>query len=179
MTKTTNYGGKQVDVLVRDWISGGRVPYKKTYKLKPGESWFEAEETEKQWESYVLLSDGVQVPAGAVIARELKAAGAIEAGFLELWGSGHVIVNENLVCVTHSGAIGDFLEEVKALNNGKLGGFPDAIGLFGDGTIALREAKNLKNKDSLQPNQHELAALLFKAYPGNIDLKVVAWDPGV
>jgi hypothetical protein len=71
-TKTIRYGSEQVEVLERDWQTGERLPYRKTYALRPGQSWFDADVTPGQWEHYVLRKDGVQVPVGAVIAAELK-----------------------------------------------------------------------------------------------------------
>ena len=71
MTRTIQYGDRIVPVQVREWVSGERLPYRKTYALKPGQHWRDAPETQKQSEHYVHLTDGQSIPVGAMIAREL------------------------------------------------------------------------------------------------------------
>jgi len=171
--KTIRYGSEQVDVLERAWQTGARLPYRKTYVLKPGESWFDADVTPGQWEHYVLREDGVQVPVGAVIAAELKEAGAVQACFVELW-HGCVLVDESLTCVGVDGPVGRFLERVKAVNDNLLGGLPDVVAVFPDGRVALREAKNRRARDRLGPKQHQMADLLREHFP-EAEMKVVAW----
>ena len=174
--KTIRYGCNEVEVLQRPWKSGKKVPYKMTNDLRPGESWFDAE-GHKEYLQYYVLQDGIQIPAEALVAKELKQEGAIESAFVELW-HGCVIVNESLICMSHSSRIGAFIKEVKQLNNNRLGGLPDVIAIFGDGRIALREVKNVNRKDRLRPNQHEMADLLYANYKDRVDLKVVEWDTG-
>ena len=148
---TEQFGNAMVPVLRKDWRRAPTQHYRKTYGLRLGESWFDADTTDEQSEHYVLGDDGVAVPVGAMIARELKSAGASEAAFVELWG-GVVVVDDNLVCVSElaKGKLacadshvetGRILERVRA-ERGGLGGFPDVIAVFPDGCIALREAKS-------------------------------------
>ena len=86
MPQTILWGDDQVPVLQRDWLRHAtRLPYRKTYRLKVGERWHDASTTEAQWEHYVELLDDV-IPAGAVIARELIAEGAVTALWTECWG---------------------------------------------------------------------------------------------
>src|SRR3972149_8731295 len=96
--RTIKYGDTEVPVTERFWKAAERLPYRKTYSLKPGQHWKEAAVTSAQWEHYVLLDNGEAVPVGAVIARELLAEGASSAVFTELWGS-LVLVGPDLVCV--------------------------------------------------------------------------------
>ncbi len=73
--RTIKYGDEEVPVIERFWKPAERLPYRKTYSLKPGQYWKEAAVTSAQWEHYVLLDGGEAVPVGAVIARELLADG--------------------------------------------------------------------------------------------------------
>lgn len=172
--KKTRYGAEEVPTIQRSWRSGEKVPYKKTYGLKPGESWHDAEETENQWEHYVILEGETQIPVGAAIAKELINEGATETAFIELWG-GCVLVDHNLQCIGHDGKIGEIIRMVKQANNGLLGGFPDVIGIFPDGRIALREAKNIDAKDRLSTKQHLMADLLRQLFKEALDLQIVEW----
>jgi hypothetical protein len=171
---TIKYGSCETEVLRRSWTVAPRSPYRKTDVLKPGEKWFDAPTTEKQWESYVVEPDGCRIPVGAKIARELIDEGAVQAAFVELWG-GCVLVDHTLTCIQASGQILDTLELIRRHNSGKLAGFPDVIGIFADGRIALREAKCLASKDRLNTPQHQLSDLMRTLLGDKLDLKVVEW----
>ena len=158
----------------RRWTPAPRTPYRKTYSLKPGERWADAPITEKQWECYVTEADGSFVPVGAKIAQDFVDEGATQAVFIELWG-GCVFVDHTLTCVEPSGRILEILELVRHHNAGKLAGFPDVIGVFPDGRVALREAKCMDAKDRLNPPQHKLADLFRSLLGDKLDLKVVEW----
>ena len=158
---------------------------RRTYDLEPGQSWFDAETTANQSERYALDDAGVAVPVGAMIARELKEEGADEAAFVELWG-GLVIVDQNLVCVSHleDGKVvwaESHVETGKILTRflaerGSFRGFPDVIAVFSDGRIALREAKSVSGKDRLAPNQHDAANALRTMFGQRAELALVEWD---
>src|SRR5512141_1748171 len=90
--KTITFGNTTVPLFQRDWRRAReRLPYRKTYRLKPGESWHDAEVTDRQWEHYVHLEEGA-IPVGAMIARELISEGASIAVFTECWGRGCVLM---------------------------------------------------------------------------------------
>jgi hypothetical protein len=56
----------------------------------------------------------------------------------------------------------------------KFRGLPDAIGIFPDGRVALREAK-LAKKDRLNKNQHAFARAARTILGARLDLAVVEW----
>ena len=174
--KRIAFGDLEVPVLERAWnTTAERLPYRKTYGLKPGQLWTDAPSTPDQWEYYVLLEDG-PVPVGAVIARELITEGATSAVFTEMWG-GLVLVGPDLVCVEENGDISKILDELRTAMNGKLGGLPDVIACFSDGRIAMREAKHItaKYKDRLGPKQHALARVAQGLFGERLDLAIVEW----
>lgn len=168
------YGDAEVTVIERSWRSAERQPYRKPYSLKPGQHWKDATLTPAQWENYVLLDDGESVPVGVVIARELFAEGASSAVFTELWG-GVVLVGPDLVCIQAERALQELLDALKSASGGSLGGLPDVIGLFPDGRVAVREAKNVTAKDRLGPKQHAFAAVAQQLLGDRLDLAVVEW----
>ena len=172
--KTIRYGSQEVKVLERIWEASPRKPYRKTYKLKPGQQWEEAEETEKQWETYVTTANGSYEPVGARVAQELIEEGAESAGFIEMWCS-LVYVNHKLVCEEISGKLEDVLKTVKEANGGSLAGFPDVVGFFEDGRIVMREVKNLDSKDRLGPKQHALADVMLALFGDKLQLQVLEW----
>ncbi|MBI4782245.1 MAG: hypothetical protein HY785_13140 [Oscillatoriophycideae cyanobacterium NC_groundwater_1537_Pr4_S-0.65um_50_18] len=172
--RTIKYGDAEVPVIERFWKVAERLPYRKTYSLKPGQHWKDAGVTSKQWESYVLLDDGEAIPVGAAIARELLAEGASFAVFTELWG-GLVLVDSDLVCVREEGQIQELLDILRTDNGGNLGGLPDAIAIFPDGRIAMREAKNIATKDRLSRKQHDFASIAQRLLGDRLNLTVVEW----
>ena len=185
--RITQFGSAPVPVLRREWQRAPLQPYRRTYDLMPGQSWFDAETTDKQREHYALNHDGIAVPVGAMVARELKAEGADEAAFMEIWGGGKKaqLVDEDLVCVAQlvNGMIdcldshaetGRLLAPVIGARGG-LAGFPDVIAVFPDGRIALREVKRAR-KDAVQETQHAAADRLRELFGRRLDLALVEWD---
>ena len=178
------FGRASVPVLKREWPGAPCRPYRKAYSLKPGQSWHDAE-TGGQREYCALDCKGNQVPATAMVARELKAEGASEAAFVELW-SGVTLVDEELICVDHSPCAGQLrsgndhvetkriLSLVEAARGGSLKGFPDVIAVFPDGRIAVREVKRA-GKDKVQEDQHEVADTLRDLFGQRLDLALVEW----
>ena len=173
--RTAKYGDLEVPVLVRDWTSAPKQPYRKTYRLIPGQHWSEAPISERQWENYALLPDGQAVPVGALIAGELRAEGATSAVFTEMWAGRCVLVGPDLVCVREDGALAELLTKLRAAAGGSLGGLPDAIGLFPDGRVAMREAKNVRARDRIGRKQHRFARLARELLGERFDLAVVEW----
>src|ERR1051325_11750829 len=103
MSATIRWGDEEVPVLQRHWQRHAhRLPYRKTYSLKPGHRWHNAPLTEKQWEHYVEIENDV-IPAGAVIARELLNEGALTAWWTECWGADPVFISPDLTCVKPDG----------------------------------------------------------------------------
>jgi hypothetical protein len=176
--KTVRFGDIDVPVIRRDWVTAPRMPYRKTYSLKPGQSWKDAPQTPYQWEAYVVFPDGEVAPVGAVIARELIEEGASSAVFTEMWG-GLVLVGPDLVCVTHDNEIGTIVKQLREACNGKLAGLPDVIAVFPDGRIAMREAKNISSKDRLGPKQHGFVRVARNLFGEKLDLAVVEWGSKV
>ncbi|HRQ88779.1 MAG TPA: hypothetical protein PLA50_08275 [Bacteroidia bacterium] len=173
--KTIQYGSQAVPVIERQWNASPRRPYRKTYRLKPGQRWGDAEETTDQWETYVVVgSDGYE-PAGATVARELIGEGASVAVFTELWAGTAVFVDHHLVCRPVEGRLAEVINRIRNANDGKLGGLPDVIGLFDDGRIAMREIKNIDSKDRIGAKQHALADLMRELFQEQLDLQVVEW----
>ncbi len=177
MTATIRWGSSDVPLLRRRWQSLERLPYRKTYALKPGQSWHQAPITERQLEWYVFEQGLGHIPVGAMIARELVGQGALHAAFVEMWG-GAVFVNHALMYIEQDGPVGAVFREAKEANGGSQSGFPDVIGVFPDGRISFMEAKR-SGKDRLQPQQHRMADAIRKCFGSRADLAVVEWDlPG-
>lgn len=176
----TRLGDQDVPVYQFDWKAGERQPYRKTYSLVPGQSWWDAEITDKQFENYAFDDDGNQIPVGALIARQLVKEGAKFAVFTEMWARKFVMVDQDLNCVSPSSQAEEVLVKIKAANDNKLGGFPDVFAIHPDGKLSFREAKSIKAKDRVGPKQHEFANLLRSLFGSKVDLGVVEWDlPGV
>jgi hypothetical protein len=171
---TIKYGDEQVPLIYRNWNKvENKPPYKKTYKLNPGESWFEAEVTLDQGEHYVQRENDY-VPVGAMIAAELHDQGAEIAVFTECWAGRTVLVDKDLICVSMDGSLGDLLDRLYKANGSRWAGLPDVIAIFPDGRIGMREAK-LSKKDRLSQNQHEFAKISKKLLGDELDLAVVEW----
>lgn len=173
--KTIIYGDREVPVFERPWRVAVRSPYRKTYKLKPGEHWAEAPVTHNQFENYVLLDDGQTIPVGAAIARELMSEGAKSAVFTELW-HGLVLVGPDLICISQDHEdFKELLANLRTANGGRFRGLPDVIACFSDGRIVMREAKNLAAKDRLNAPQHEFARAAYQLLGERLDLGVIQW----
>lgn len=175
---TIMLGSQRAKLLRRPWKAGPRQPYRKTYNLQPGQHWRDAAQTPDQWERYVSLDDGEQMPVGALIARELMTDGAQVAAFTEQWAGKCVLVDHKLMCISDDPVLVAVLDEIRAETRGRLGGLPDVMGVFPDGTVVFREAKNVSARDKLGPKQHALADVLRKIFAGRLDLAVVEWDIG-
>jgi hypothetical protein len=174
MPQTILWGDDQVPLLYREWPRhSARLPYRTTYRLKVGERWHDAPTTEAQWEHYVQLPDDV-VPAGAVIARELLADGAVIALWTECWGRRPVFMSPDLVAVQPTGELAEILQQLHAANRRRWGGLPDVIALFPDGRVAMREAK-VRGKDRLSKTQHPFARVARALLGDRLDLAVIEW----
>lgn len=172
---TVMLGNKPAKLIRRPWKSGPRQPYRKTYDLMPGQLWIDVEETLDQWEHYVAMDDGRQIPVGALIAQDLIHEGAEVGAFSELWAGKCVLVDQNLLCISDNEVLTSVLDQIREANSGKLGGLPDVMAVHSDGRMWFREAKNVAAKDRLEPKQHALANLLRKIYQERVDLGVVEW----
>ncbi len=183
---TARFGRGFVPVLHREWPCAPAQPYRKTYRLKPAESWFDAATTDKMREHYVRDNAGIVVPVGALVARELKAEGADEAVFVEIWGDGRKVelVNQDLICVARivdgmTDSVEHGVETVRILirvheRRGNFRGVPDVIAVFPDGRIAAREIKRA-GKDKVGTNQHACADTLRDLFGWKLDLALVEW----
>ena len=188
-TRTIKYGDKQVPVIERSWKSdGGKSPYPETHRLKPGEHWKDGRTENKFSEHFAVLEEDVivypedrqfglkYIPAGAAIARELKAEGAVWAIWTDCFSSGRElsVVGPNLVCLEKTGEMGNLLEALHAANGGSWGGTPDALALFPDGRVAFRDAKRARS-DSLQETQHNFARAAERVLGDKAEFAVVEW----
>lgn len=170
---TIRYGSTDVPLLERDWPEVRADGYRKTYSLRPGQHWLEADVSDKQGELYTSI-DGDVVPVGAAIARELLAEGATWACFTELW-HGLVIMGADLVCVSPNGEAGQLIDQLRRANGGALAGLPDVIAGFADARVAMREAKARKTGDRLQHAQHVMADVARAVLGERLNLAVVEW----
>jgi len=174
MPATILWGDDQVPVLYRDWRRHlTRLPWRQTCRLKVGERWHDAPTTDGQWEHYVEL-DGDVIPAPAMIARELMADGAVVALWTECWGRRPAFMSPECTAVEPTGELADILRQLHAANGRRWGGLPDAIALFLDGRVAMREAK-VKGKDKLSKTQHPFARIARALLGDRLDLAVVEW----
>jgi hypothetical protein len=169
------FGQKVVPVYLRGWKAALKQPYRKTYRLLPGQHWHDAPVSVGQWENYALDCNGQAVPVGGLIARELLELGAIEAVFTELWAGKCVLVDSNFTCVPAVGRLGELLVMLRNAAGGRLGGLPDVLALFADGRVAMREAKNVAAKDRISAKQHAFAQIAQNAIGERLDLAVVEW----
>lgn len=154
MSRTISYGDVEVPLIERDWVrTAQRLPYRKTYLLKPGDG----RTANTIWEHYVQLTDEA-IPAGAVIAREMIGEGAEAAVWTECHGRGRVFMSPDLVCVEPTGVLARVLNELHEANGRRWAGLPDAVGVFPSGVIAMREAK-VAGKDRMSETQHNFARI--------------------
>jgi hypothetical protein len=168
------YGDVPVAVLEREWVEASSQPYRKTYRLRPGQAWRDAEVSTSQRERYAVVA-GEVVPVGVAIAREAVALGATWAYTTEMWAGRVVLLGPDLVCAASDGEVGRLLDELKAANDDGLAGLPDVIGGRPDGTVVMREARNLGSRDRLGPKQHEFARAARRVLGDRLDLAVVEW----
>ncbi len=162
-----------VPVIVRAWPCSLPMPYRKTYRLQPGESWRGAPTTDHQFEYYVQR-DGEAIPVGAAIAREVIDDGAAWACFTEMWAGRIVLVGPDLVCLPHDGPAGDLVTQLRTAHGG-LSGLPDVVGQHHDGRVIMREAKALKSNDRLSASQHAFARTAQDLFGDRLDVAVVSW----
>lgn len=172
--RTIQYGSASVPLLRREWKEAGNVAgYRQTYKLSPGQRWFDAPVSEDQYEALVELDGWPEpVPVGIAIAEELVRAGCDAAYCLELFPV-PVFLDHTATCVEVEPAIGSVLEQLAAANGGRYGGMPDVVGRRGD-MIIMREAKRA-GKDALRSNQESFADVARRVLGDRLDLAVVEW----
>jgi hypothetical protein len=150
------------------------VPYFRTDMLKPGEYWHQMPTDGKYTEHYVQLAEG-PAPVGVVIARKLIEMGAIAAACTDLTLGRMKLIGGDFRCLVAEGCLGELLDQLRAANEGKWAGLSDAIGIFGDGRVALREAK-VAGKDPLSRAQHGFARVAQELLGDRLDLAVVEWS---
>jgi hypothetical protein len=171
---TIKYGDEEVPLLRRPWPRRkSMTPYFRTDLLAVGDNWKNAPIKGKFTENYVQL-DGGTFPVGVLIARDLLDEGAIVAVCTDLTGGELRLLDTDLFCIALSDVLYEIIDRLRAANSGRLAGLPDAVALFPDKRIALREAKVAK-KDRLSPNQHEFARNARLTLGKRLDLAVVEW----
>jgi hypothetical protein len=173
-TKTITYGNEQVPLLERPWKRRNTmVPYYRIERMKPGQKWHDMTDPCKYSEHYVQLADG-PIPVGVMIARELRDEGAIVAMCTDMTLNRLTLLTPDLICVEPIPPLSELLDALRAANEGSLAGLPDAIAIFPDGSVAMREAKVAK-KDRLNRPQHAFAPVARRLLGGKLDLAVVEW----
>jgi hypothetical protein len=178
--KTIDYGGTQVPLLVRPWKSlrGARnetTPYYRIEIMNPGQSWLDmVADASCGYSEHYVEHDGKPLPVGILIARELRDEGAVIAVCTDLTRGQLRFVNTDLICIEPTPPLSQILDELRAANGNSLRGLPDAMAIFPDGRVALREAKRAK-RDRLNDNQHAFARAARKVFRDRLDLAVVEW----
>jgi hypothetical protein len=164
--RTITYGDAQVPLLMRPWkwLNGERngVPYHRIQIMKPRQCWSDMTDANCKYTKHYVELNGKPFPVGVIIARELQDEGALVAVCTDLTLGRLRFINTELICVEPKPPLPQLLEELRAAHGGSLAGLPDAIGIFRDGRVALREAKVAK-KDRLNENQHAFARAACKA----------------
>ena len=168
------FGEEMVPLLERPWKRRkSMTPYYRMERMKPGQHWREMTEVCKFTENYVQLADG-PVPVGVMIARELSAEGASVAVCTDLTAGRLTLVDADLICVEVSSPLSELFDRLRSANHGRLSGLPDAVALFADGRVAMREAKVAK-RDRLSKTQHAFATVARQTLGDRLDLAVVEW----
>lgn len=174
-TRTITYGNEQVPLLERPWKRRKSIiPYYRLEMMKPGQNWRQMTAPCDYTEHYVQLDDG-PVPVGVMISRELREQGAICAVCTDVTFGRLTLVDPELICIEASSPLSDLLESLRLANNGSLGGLPDAVAIFPDGRVAMREAKVAKKGDRLNKAQHAFAPVARQLLGEKLDLAVVEW----
>jgi len=83
-------------------------------------------------------------------------------------------MSPDLVCIQPEPELWDVLQKIKAALGSRWSGLPDAIALFPDGRIVMRDMK-VAGKDKLQETQQAFARIARKLLPGRIEFGVVEW----
>lgn len=173
-TRTIKYGEDLVPLLERPWKRRkSMTPYYRLERMKPGQNWRDMTDLCKFTENYVQLDDG-PVPVGVMIARELRAEGAIVAVCTDMTSRRLTLVRPDLICVETSPPLSELFARLRTANKGSLSGLPDAVAIFPEGRVVMREAKVAK-KDRLNRTQHAFAPVARQLLGDNLDLAVVEW----
>jgi hypothetical protein len=179
------YGDIAVPVLQRNW-EGQSMPYVWVINLKPGETWHDAKVTTKKLptECYVQTLKGF-IPPGALAARELIAEGASFAVWTDCWQHRAVFMlpPPEFRCVELTGELWDMLQKIKAATHNRWSGLPDAIAVFPEGRIVMREMKFIGRdkrthrlgRDKLSDKQHAFARAAETLFPRRIEFAVIEW----
>lgn len=149
------------------------TPYYRTDLLRPGDNWRDAPIRGNYTEHYVQLPDG-PVPVGVLIARELRDQGATIAACTDLTLGELRLIDPDLFCIEPPTPLAELLASLRAANEGRWAGLPDAVAIFANGRVAFREAKVAK-KDRLNPPQHAFARVARRLLGQKLDLAAVEW----
>ncbi len=118
---------------------------------------------------------GGAIPAGAMIVRELMAEGADTAVWTECYGRGRVVLmSPDLVCVDMTGHVGRILRQIHSANGNRWAGLPDAVGLFPNGRVVMRDAK-VVGKDKISATQHQFARAARQVLGPRVEFAAVEW----
>ena len=177
MAATILWGDQEVPVLERGW-QGETKPYHYVNRLKPGQKWSDAvissnPQNRPATERYIQQPEGF-IPPAVLAARELLAEGASLAVWTDCWSHHAVFMSADRVCIQPEGELWDVLQKIKAALGNRWSGLPDAIALFHDGRIVMRDMK-VAGRDKLQETQHAFARIARKLFPGRIEFGVVEW----
>jgi hypothetical protein len=64
--------------------------------------------------------------------------------------------------------------DIRAANGNKWAGLPDALAIFPDGRIVMREGK-LVGKDKVSDTQHAFARAACSLFASRVDFGVIEW----
>ena len=112
-----------------------------------------------------------------MVAREMLSDGASVAIWTECYGRGRcVLMSDSLVCVDFAqiGELGELLLAIRKNNDDRWAGLPDAIGIFSNESIVMRDAK-VANKDKISLTQHAFARAARSVLGDRLDLAVIEW----
>jgi hypothetical protein len=165
-------GDGPVAVLRRSWGGAPAVAYRKSFRLRPGQAWHDADRSSSLRGRYALV-DGEVLPVGVAIARELVASGAGWAYATEVWAGRVVLLGPDLVCAAADGAVGALLSLLRRAN-GSYAGLPDVVGVAG-GRVVLRSARDVAARERLASPHHEFARAARRLFGDRLDLAVVEW----
>jgi hypothetical protein len=174
---TILWGDEHVPILERYW-QGHSEPYRYVVRLNPGERWLDAKvssnpQNNPARERYVQLPEGA-VPPAVLAVRELVAEGASLAVWTDCWSGRAVFMSPELVCVQLTRELWEILQKIKVAMGNRWSGLPDAIAVFPDGRIVMRDMK-FAGKDKLTKTQHAFARIARSLFPGRIEFGVIEW----
>jgi hypothetical protein len=90
-------------------------------------------------------------------------------------------MSPDLICVELTGELRDMPQKIKVATHNGWSGLPDAIAVFPDGRIVMREMKFVRRdkrirrlgRDKFTDKQHAFAGVAESLFPGRIEFGVI------